>query len=95
MPEVTAPEDALDQVSHSTEIGEVFTALMAEFGGPLGFAHAMKMVFDDAPKGSATRARIAVAMLGGLQRHDSSEEPDDDKESIEAMERQLRGGPHD
>lgn len=89
MTELTDPQDALEEISHSTEIGPVWAALMVEFGGPDGLAHTIKMVFDAAPKGGPTQARIAVALLSGLQRHEANDDPDEDPESCEAREQQL------
>ena len=91
MPELHDPELALETLgSQSGDIGEVVASLMHEFQGPEGLARATKMVFDSAPEGGATQARIIVALLTLLQRHQATDDPDDDAQSMAAIERQLQ-----
>ncbi len=77
-------EDLADATDSQVSIAKTLSCLMEEFGGPAGFAHEVKLVYDDPETGSASRVRILSDTMRAMQAHG---EPDDPDEDIEDMER--------
>jgi len=85
--------DTLNDLAGATTpigIGEVLRCLMAEFGGPVGFAKEVKTDFDANKNGSANRIRIESDILRSLQNFGADDdEGSDDIEDVENQVRQL------
>lgn len=98
-PSLTAlPKNKDDEEDDSSLTGEdryrlSFTETLREavyeFGGPRGVAREYKKTHDEAPAGSATRARIITHLVQGIQDHGEDMDLADD-ESMDAVEGELR-----
>jgi len=82
---------AAEDLDCKPSLKDVVGCLMAAFSGSPGFARAIKLEFDAAPKGSTVRTKILTTLLDLLK---ISEEPEDqyDSEDYAAMEAQMLGG---
>lgn len=91
--------DTLNDLAGATTpigIGEVLRCLMAQFGGPAGFAKEVKADFDANNEGSSNRIRIESDILRSLQNFGASDdEGSDDIEHLEGVARQLMGAGDD
>jgi len=87
--------DTLNDVAEATTpigIGEVLRCIMAEFGGPAGFAKELKLDFNANNEGSSNRIRIESDILRSLQNFGAGDDEEgDDIEDLENQARQLMG----
>lgn len=86
-------EDLVAGLDGNANLGmqSLLTAIMKQFGGPAGFAQAVKTDYDANPEGSANRVRIGTAILGAVQKH-GAEDGDgeaDDERALEAEAQRL------
>lgn len=88
-----ALHDLVNEDNDSISPRALLVALMAEWGGPPGVAHELRLDYDACAVGSTSRIRIGTDLVNAVMKFgDDDGANEEDAESVEAKLKELLQG---